>query len=655
MCYLESFLRKLFLHSDNLIHTNQKIEIKILEINFMCNLKKIITLCIFSFCCTITISAQLQKRYWNLQTTLQPRRLPLPDDMSKITHIDLDGDGKPDVIKYSIMGGIPVMWVDDDHNMKWTDIEGDMINDCLFIDRNKDGKFSGPEDLSIKWADNNSDGKPDMEFIVENGKVDIRNTLDWNSNIMIIVDDDQEGVFKYIDWNLLKLRPWEHTGQCNFFTDYQGNVLFTKINASSFRISDLRYSWENPFIFWDFDKDGLSEMALRMLDIPYVRNQKPKCYMSDALKEIIYRPEYRTGKVNDSIFEKQPKEIDVVPSGQINYVALSYDLDNDNGQSNEFDFDMSLCFEGEGFNYTDQVNKFPKLRGLPAADTLLYDASWRKLTELIFPNRKTALDLTFNRGKWSNCYFVFDEDDDCYRWERVEFYEPKDHFKTGSQNGGLDNNPQADAVGDRAEFDTDFSGKGNFYIGSFDGKIHLFGAEWGAWRIDQTAFSFQGFGGLYDLWQPNRLQKMPMKFGTVKYMDTDNNGFIDQIQYDLDGDSVFEVSISFKELNINDKQQVINTSKMSYADFVKLYKYITERDWVRAQEAIGIATKNGVATDWYSFWKHPRTLNEKYDYAYWLNFYIYNDLRQLAMLKNDTLKVKLIDKAYYSGNWGLLK
>lgn len=123
----------------------------------------------------------------------------------------------------------------------------------------------------------------------------------------------------------------------------------------------------------------------------------------------------------------------------------------------------------------------------------------------------------------------------------------------------------------------------------------------------------------------------------------------------MDGDSVFEVSISFKELNINDKQQVINTSKMSFADFVKLYKYITERDWVRAQEAIGIATKNGVSTDWYSFWKHPRKLNEKYDYAYWLNFYIYNDLRQLAMLKNDTLKVKLIDKAYYSGNWGLLK
>jgi len=28
--------------------------------------------------------------------------------------------------------------------------------------------------------------------------------------------------------------------------------------------------------------------------------------------------------------------------------------------------------------------------------------------------------------EWDYCWFVFDEDDDCNRWERVEFYEPKD-------------------------------------------------------------------------------------------------------------------------------------------------------------------------------------------------------------------------------------
>ena len=64
-------------------------------------------------------------------------------------------------------------------------------------------------------------------------------------------------------------------------------------------------------------------------------------------------------------------------------------------------------------------------------------------------------------------------------------------------NGGIDNNPQSDASGDRGEWDLDNSGKGNLYIG-FDGRIHLVGAEKGYWRIDQDAKSYQGWGGLYD-------------------------------------------------------------------------------------------------------------------------------------------------------------
>ena len=63
--------------------------------------------------------------------------------------------------------------------------------------------------------------------------------------------------------------------------------------------------------------------------------------------------------------------------------------------------------------------------------------------------------------------------------------------------GGIDNNPQADASGDRGEWDLDNSGGGKLYVG-FDGKIHLFGAEKGYWRIDQDAWSYQGWGGLYE-------------------------------------------------------------------------------------------------------------------------------------------------------------
>jgi len=44
-------------------------------------------------------------------------------------------------------------------------------------------------------------------------------------------------------------------------------------------------------------------------------------------------------------------------------------------------------------------------------------------------------------------------------------------------------------------------------------------------------------------------------------------------------------------------------------------------------------------------------LNEKYQYGFWLGFYLYRDMRNVAEMKGDrSLKMKL-DKAYYSGNW----
>ena len=52
-------------------------------------------------------------------------------------------------------------------------------------------------------------------------------------------------------------------------------------------------------------------------------------------------------------------------------------LDNDNRPSNEFDFDMSLYFFGDGFSYSNQVHHFKNMKGLPAADSLFFDNRWR--------------------------------------------------------------------------------------------------------------------------------------------------------------------------------------------------------------------------------------------------------------------------------------
>lgn len=583
----------------------------------------------------MVIEAQTEPKpiYWNRNTQLLPWRInPM---VSNVTYMDLDADGDPDVLKAILNDTIPIMWIDDDDDMKIGDTEGDTDNDCLLIDLNKDGVFAGPEDFSIDWSDNNGDGKADVQLIVSNGSEEKRNYFDWKADFMYVIDDDKDNIMHYVDWNEIAMKAWEHSGHANFFKDYSGNSTFLKMHASSFRINDLRYSWENPFIFYDEDGDKLSERAIRLLDIPNFRDSIPK-------------KNKKTG------FDKLPEEIDVDFTKKITYAAITWDLDNDNGAGNEFDFDMSLLLNGKGFSYEDQAHHYENLKGLKDANKYLYDSRWRDIDTLFYPDRHNAYDMIFNKGDWQQTYFVFDEDDDCNRWERVEFYEPKDIFKIGAGNGGLDNNRQADALGDRGEFDMDNSGKGQLYIAPFDGRIHLYGAEWGAWRIDQTAFSYQGFGGIFDRWASERMQLAQGEFATVKYTDTDNNGFIDLIEYDLDGDQKFEDRVSLKELGINDKASLINTGKTSYKGFSKLFAKVAEDIWLNALKAVEKAENIGVNTTWYAFYKQPNSIQEKYNNGYWLSFYLYQDMRYNARVKNNLSLVKKIDRAYYSGNWDLL-
>lgn len=569
--------------------------------------------------------------YWNSNTQLLPfKMVPI---ISEIHYLDLDKDGDPYILKAMLNDSILFLWIDDDDDMKLGDREGDTDNDCLLIDKNRDSIFAGPFDFSIDWIDEDHDGKADIQLIVNNAGTKVRNYFDWGADFMYVLDIDKDQIMHYIDWNKIMIRAWEHYGHANFYKDYSGNSTFLKMHASSFRISDLRYNWENPFIFYDTDKDGLTEWAIRLVDTPEFRDKM------DNTKNGF-------GNIDTNYDVKFTKRID--------YAAVTWDLDNDNSAGNEFDFDMSLLFKGKGFAYEDQGHQIKGLRGLSQANSFMYDSRWRNIDTLFFPDRDTAYQMIFKKGDWQQSRLIFDEDDDCNRWERVEFYDPLDFWKTGIEGGGLDNNGQSDAIGDRGEFDMDNSGNGRLYIGGFDGRIHLFGAEWGGWRIDQTAFSYQGFGGFYEKWNRKRLQLMPEKFASVKYEDINGNGFIDQILYDLDGDHLFEDSVSLFKMDINDRQSVIETANMRYADYSTLFKTITNKNWSRALLALKVTEKYKINTSWYSFYQQPHSLHEKYDYSFWLNFYIYQDLRYQARVNNNDPLLKKVDKAYYSGNWTAL-
>lgn len=542
-------------------------------------------------------------------------RMPLPPPGFKPKLEDLNGDGKSEAI-YSITGdSVPILWIDDDRDMKWTDIEGDMDNDCLLIDRNKDGIYGGDGDLVIDWVDSDNDGKADLQIVMDYPAVHA--TEVWpNGHVMILLDTDKDNIFNYIDWSTYQIKSWNKSGRAAFYTDYSGQSAFTKIHVATYNMGDLRLNWENPFLFYDPDKDGLSEIAVRLLDSPSTKDEKASW--------------------NDYV--------NMQLEGVIDWVSISVDLDNDNAPGNDFDFDFTLGLRGGGFDYMDQVHVFKNMRGLPEADKFFMDPRWRQMDELIYPDHKNAFDLIFNRGKWESAHFVYDEDDDCHRWERVEFYEALDPFKVGAGNGGLDHNTQADAAGDRGEWDMDCSGKGNLYISPLDGRLHLYGAEWGCWRVDQNTEYYQGWDRLW-------INKNPKKFATVKYTDKDGNGFLDYVEYDMDGDGKFETVFDLKTLGIDDSAKLIDISSFTYNDYTKMMKRMSDGIWDRAQTAVRVAHKYGLNTSWYAWWIEALSLREKYHRGYWLQYYLFQDLMNYGLRIGDKdLQQKLV-VAYCSGNW----
>ena len=557
------------------------------------------------------------QKYWNQKLQIEPFRLPLPPVGYQVEYIDLNGDGKPDAIKSVTVNDTPILWLDDDGNMKKGDIQGDMINDCLLIDRNKDGIYGGQGDLIIDWVDTDDDGKADMQIVIEYPK---KNTGEvWpNGHYMIIRDLDKDNIFNYINWNDFSLRCWDKNGVCDFYEDYSGQTMFMKIHTSTYDIKDLRLNWENPFLFYDEDGDGLTEMAIRFVDSPKIKDRS---------------------KPSNSYVNRQLE-------GRIDWVSMAVDLDNDNAPGNEFDFDFTIGFQGKGFDYTDQVHKVNNLRGMPEADKFFMDPRYRQLTEFLYPDHKSAKEMIFKRGEWSRVNFVYDEDDDCGRWERVEFYDPLDPFKIGWKNGGIDNNKQSDAAGDRGEWDMDNSGKGKLYVGKFDGRLHLYGAEWGCWRIDQNANYYQGWDRMW-----MGMDRQPGKFGTVKYTDKDDNGFFDYIEYDLGGDKKFEMTIDLKALGLDDRCELIDISTFKYKDYTSMMKKMSKSMWKNAMTAVQVAHKYNVQTLWYAKLMQALSVRQQYNNGYWLQFYIYKDLEHTFMQKGDQEKLKQLTVAYYSGNW----
>lgn len=556
----------------------------------------------------------------------------------EIVRIDIDKDRQPDILE-RWWNGKRVRWLDENGDMLPTDTRGDQIADVMQIDKNGDGLYDSELDISIKWADNDRDGRADLQAFVTQGREWSNDKYNASeSHWMVFVDVEKDGVLGWLDWERFDFGNdnWGYTGTTDWLPDYNGNAVFLKIHRPPQSLPDPRLNWENPFAFFDFDNDGASEMAIRWLD--------PVPALDKGVTKL---------------------------AGVINEAFATFDMDNDSTKGNETDYDMSLRGHGgPGIPYRSFVHKYPALKGNPKFDQCFQWNNWRQIDELMYMPHEKSYDSFFTAG-WTTMYFVFDEDDDDHRWERVEMYYPMHGFggpkeidlystKKWRRNNyaelamvaegerpGLSGHPQADSLGDRGEFDEDNSGGGKLYVGVFDRKLHLAGAEWGAWTVDKNA----EFHGGNKTPSPKPLAQRVEE--VVKYTDTDKNGFLDTIEYDYDGDRTIDLRVSLLDYGSTsnphpDLVPLIDTHKEGWKGLNALFAKIANQSLQEAHMVYRAAWRRGLTTPEIDKLAFASAIGERYDHAYWLKEKIFREIR--TRIKNITLE-KDLTRLYYTGQF----
>ncbi len=522
---------------------------------------------------------------------------------------DVTGDGKPDILE-AWFNGKRCRWFDENGDMKKSDRRGDMVGDSMQIDIGGDGSYDGPADMNINWVDNDGDGQADLMTVAMNPNETQKELWGQSSHYMHFVDVDGDGVNHYIDWKKFYFHAWRHTGGSNFSPDYNGNSIFIKTHLPPWALTDARFNWENPFAFYDFDDDGCTEMTVR-----YLNHHK------------------KDGDIHTY-------------SGFAGTVQMGFDLDNDSQKGQEFSFDMSLGFDGPGVDYRGRVHKFPGLKAPKWVLPYFQHTNYRQIDELIYMPHAECFDQAM-RGKWDKSQFVFDEDGDDHRWERVEFYKPGDPYQPrpprGEKNNSVVRGVQTDTLGDRAEWDKDFSGKGKLYIGQWDNKLHLYGAETGVWLFDDGSYFGSGSAP-----RSTSSKIAPNVKEVVQYTDTDDDGFMDLITYDYDGDKIADLKVSLLQYGLK-KPKLIVVATEKWEGLHEIFKAMAKQSWADAQMLYRAAWRAGMTDAELQDLAIASSTWEKYHHGYWLKETLFR--RLYKQFNGDDKKQDALKRAYFTGDF----
>jgi len=367
----------------------------------------------------------------------------------------------------------------------WNEKRADWGSYTIMIDMDADGVFDGPGDFCYRALDVDGDGRPEAEFIVlaagSEGRLRICKLFVClnGSHVMNHIDWEQ---FAYADEQL-------YTGASHYIQGVHGNGLFLNGRVGRPWTDDIRMSWENPIALYDFDDDGFTDMVIRAADapVPWHKWRNPDRPLDGRLEE----------------FE------------------VAFDIDRSSGPEAPCHLDMQITFTAYkkgGLPYMNFEQDLPFLHGLSEADALFPTTpAIRKETRRCFLPYFDGYKIGTDYDGWEAVWFLFDEDNDDNRWE--EMFSPYED----------DWHVFADHIGDRVEHDRSNRGGGRLYVGPFDGKIHLYGADDGEWRIDYYGL----YKGSVDRKNTDEGPMPPegLLYPLIRYSDNDGDGLFDRIDY----------------------------------------------------------------------------------------------------------------------------
>jgi hypothetical protein len=345
--------------------------------------------------------------------------------------LDTNGDGKVDTIYFV------------DADAKHDDRLRPIVVKAIDRDRDMD-RDGGPDlDSDLYVADLHCDGTVDS--VVEYIDRDHDNALDEMAIYTYSANSKNLGTDTIQVWWSRDVghdhRLWETVNyryqqkECQFRSDFNGNEIFSSYMFNSEKKS-WTPGWENPFAFYDEDRDQFSEVVIRF-----------------------------SGK-----------------GDQVENMRYSFDADNDAGPGNPHDYDFGFtCLasrrenDGRTLPLPASITEKITLQGFPADPVL----SWRQARPF------------GEKAPWGRVLMAWVENDNNIdsrqdgdphsRWEGV-IASPTDKFP---QVGG----PPVGPYNTRYETDLDNSGRMQLYDSAVDRRIHLRGADEGWIKAD---YNFDG-------------------------------------------------------------------------------------------------------------------------------------------------------------------